>query len=226
MAVRNTGAPPKPTPIKATAAASPASTPRRGLSGLVAGCLGMVATAVSGVAVALLLAGLYARDFASNYLGPQMQAMGLGFLAAPPAAPDPVKTKEWYSCDAHFQRSALSLQTVEYTIHCTAKVPLKLEKMKVAVYSPMEAQMSGDIWGEAGTPIDSKELLAEPKALGDQESADFTGTLRADPLTGTVLDHNRKFVVTGVLSYPDETEKADDKEKYEFELRTSESALE
>jgi hypothetical protein len=224
LAVRNTGSPPKATPIKATVALAPESKgkSRFSPSAILASCLGVVVSAVSAVAVGLFLVGMYARDIVSNYFPNQAEQWGLGFLATPPAAPDPVKTTEWYSCDAHFQRSALSLKTVEYTIHCTAKVPLKLEQLHVAVYSPTAAELSSDL--EGGTPIDSKDLLTEPKALQPEEGVDYTGTLNAD--APMVLDHNRKFGVTGTFSYPDDTGTPDHSLKYEMHLRTAESVME
>jgi hypothetical protein len=228
LAVRNTGTPPKASPIQAPSTPAPSSSggaSRFSPRAMLASCLGVVVSAVSAAAIGLLMLGLGVRELASNYMPDQFRAWGLGFLAAPPQSADPIKTTEWYSCDAHFERSPISVSLVNYTLHCTAKVPMQVEKLEVAVYSPTEAQLSGDIMGTAGIPIDAKVLIAEPKALKDGDPIDFTGQLRADPTGRPVFDHNRKYVVTGNFTYPDDDAKPDHSAKYELEIRTTEGAF-
>lgn len=197
-----------------------------GVNARIAGCLGGCASSIGAVVVVIVGFAFAAKDTIANYAPGVFEKAGLGFLAAPPQAVDPIKTTAWYDAELHWQRSPLNKDRIEYELRINPKKKLVVKEATITVYSPTEAGLQGDLLGDRGFGFDTAKIGREE--LVARTPWVKTGSLRADPLGRPTVDTFRLVVATVTFEHPDDPKgtKPDKTEKYVLELKSEESSFE
>lgn len=191
----------------------------KGQKGLVAGCLAFIGNAIAGTFVAILAIGFFVKDTVANYLPDQARSVGLGWLVAPPQAVDPVKTTDTYGCELHWERD-LTGDRINWTASCSAKTKLRMENVRLEVFSPNESALATDLFATDAPTIDS--VTIGPFDLDDEERFEESGTLKADALGRPQLDAYRTVRFTADVRYPDDTAKPDNSDRYKLRIASTE----